>query len=283
MTAARHGGEANHAMNMPTAGRPAPYVIHDGLAVYSFGSGEPVFMMPGPHRFERPGLRIADALIDGLTQVGRQVITFDPPGSGQSTRPARLSMLEMHQCADEALDVCGVSSPVDALGHSMGGLAVLAYTIERPERVKRLVLVGTGSGGRAYMKAPGALWNRSHPAFWRTALLGILTIIWPRRAPEQMMLNFIEQHSFYDQSQAEPEKVRLRDWLRSRRGRTDWHRVARKLDYAPRLGEIAVLTLVLWTRSSRKQKLSGRRSVIFWRIHDEPTAGRAGSDSTAAG
>jgi proline iminopeptidase len=222
-----------------------PTFIHDGLAVYRFGSGVPVLLMPGPHRFEQPGDRTADALIDGLTQLGRQVVTFDPPGSGQSTRPARLGMPEMHQCANEALDVCGIPGPADALGHSMGGLAVLAYAIEQPARTQRLVLVGTGSGGPAYMQAPGALWNRSHPAFWRMVLLSILHILWPRRAPEQIMLNFITRHSFYDQGQAVPEKVTLRDWLRPKRGRTDWHRVARKLDYAPRLGEIKVPALVL--------------------------------------
>jgi pimeloyl-ACP methyl ester carboxylesterase len=216
---------------MLTAERPEAYGVHDGLAVYRFRSGEPVFLMPGPHRFQKPGDRTADALIAGLTHLGRQVITFDPPGAGQSTRAARLGMAEMHQCANEALDVCGVSGPVDALGHSMGGLAVLAYAIEQPARVKRLVLVGTGSGGPAYMQAPGALWNRSHPAFWRMALLGIVHILWPRLGPQQIMLNFIERHSFHDPSQAEPEKVTWRDWLRPKRGRTDWHRVARKLDY----------------------------------------------------
>jgi hypothetical protein len=87
------------------------------LAVYRFGSGQQVLLMPGPHRFQQPGDRTADALIAGLTQLGRQVITFDPPASGRSTRAARLGMPEMHQCADEALDVCGVAGPVDALGH----------------------------------------------------------------------------------------------------------------------------------------------------------------------
>lgn len=223
-------------------------MVHDGLAVYRFGSGEPILLMPAPHRFEIPGDGSATPLIDGLRELGRQVISFDPPGSGNSTRPARLSMSEMHECADEALDVCDVSGPVDAVGHSMAGLTVLAYALERPAQIKRLVLVGTGSGGPAYMKAPGALWNRSHPAFWRMAALAVLHILWPRLAPERMLNNFIERHSFHDRSLARPDKVGLRDWLRPRHGRTDWHRVARKLDYAPRLKEIGVPALVLCGR-----------------------------------
>ena len=62
---------------MPAAGRwgvwfagimsPAkpcePSLVRDGLAVYRIGRGEPVLVMPGPHRFERPGLRAAYAAL----------------------------------------------------------------------------------------------------------------------------------------------------------------------------------------------------------------------------
>ncbi|MHB1417319.1 MAG: alpha/beta fold hydrolase, partial [Chloroflexota bacterium] len=184
-------------------------------------------------------------LIDGLTKLGRRVITFDPPASGYSTRPSHLGLAEMHQCADESRAVCGERGPVDAMGHSMGGLTTLAYAVEHPQRVKRLVLVGTGSGGPAYMKAPGALWNSSHPAFWRMAALGVLHIVWPRLGPQKLMLNLIERYSFCDQSMARPRQVTLADWLRPREGRTDWHRIAQRLNYAPRLGGITAPTLIL--------------------------------------
>lgn len=29
--------------------------MHDGLAVYNYGGGEPFLLMPGPHRFQSPG------------------------------------------------------------------------------------------------------------------------------------------------------------------------------------------------------------------------------------
>lgn len=223
--------------------------IHNGLAVYRLGEGPPVLVVPGPHRYERPGTPSADAVHDRLVAIGRQVVTFDPPASGRSTRPAHLSMAEMHECADEALDVAGIDGPVDALGHSMAGLVLLAYALERPERVARMVLVGTGTGGPAYMRAPGALWNRSHPGFWGLAPLGLLNIVLPTRAPERLMNNYVERRSFHDRQLAVYDPVGLRDWVRRREGRPDWHwKVARHLDYSTRLVEIAVPCLVICGR-----------------------------------
>ncbi len=184
---------------------PRPRAIRQGLAVYCFGDGEPTLLVPGPHRFQRPGLRSADALIEGLLGLGRSVVTFDPPGSGNSTRPADLGMSEMHSCVDEALDACGVTGPVDALGHSMAGLVLLAYLLDRPQRLHRVVLVGTGSGGPAYMRAPGAMWNSGHRAFPAVAALGSLHLLLRRRGSERALTNLIERHSFHDRRQARPE------------------------------------------------------------------------------
>jgi proline iminopeptidase len=216
--------------------------------VYRIGRGAPVLLMPGPHRFQRPGLRSADALVAGLVGLGRSVVTFDPPGSGWSTRPARLGMAEMHECADEALRLCGVPDPVDALGHSMGGLALLGYALDRPTRVRRLVLVGTGTGGRAYLGAPGALWRRGHPRFPALALLGSLHLVLRRLGSERVLNNLIARESYRDPTHARPQPVRLVDWLRPAAGRADWHRVAKRIDYGPRLGELDHEVLLLCGR-----------------------------------
>jgi pimeloyl-ACP methyl ester carboxylesterase len=202
-----------------------------------------MFFMPGPHRLQRPGIRSADAIIDGLLAIGHPVLTFDPPGSGRSLRPAHLGFDEMIGCTDEVLDRFKVGAPIDAIGHGMGGLALLAYTLVRPDRIRRLVLVGTGAGG--YLNAPGALWNASHSRFRTLAALGLLQQIWPRRGPEQILRNFVERESFVDRGLAQPVAVAGRDWLRPRIGRTDWHRFAREVDLQPRLAEIAAPTLVL--------------------------------------
>lgn len=238
-----------------------PICIQDGLAIYRIGRGAPVFFMPGPHRFQRPGLRSADALIDGLVALGRSVITYDPPESGRSTRRARLGIAEMLGCADEALTACGVNGPVDVLGHSMGGLAVLGYALQQPQRVRRLVLVGTGAGGPAYVRAPGTLWAPGHPGFLGVALRGTVHLALRRRATERLLNNHIQRWSFVEPTRAVPATVRASDWLRPQEGRADWHRIAQRLDYGPRLADLTMPVLILCGRRDPQFPPSASRQL----------------------
>lgn len=247
-------------MGPSLAGRPD--LLRDGLAVYRSGSGDPVLLMPGPHRLERVGLVGTDAVIDGLVAAGRQVVTYDPPGSGSSSRPAHLGTAEMHRCTDETLEALGVTGPVDAFGHSMGGLVLLSYALVRPARIRRLVLVGTGAGGPAYRRAPGALWNRSHPGFAGLAALGVLHTVVGSRATETLLRNYVSRRSFVDPRLAPVDPVVAADWWRRPRGRTDWHRVARRIDLVPRLGEITAPALVLCGRQDPQFPLACSEELV---------------------
>jgi pimeloyl-ACP methyl ester carboxylesterase len=247
----------------------------DGLAVYRVGLGPPVLVMPGPHRYSRPGVGSFDVLVDGVTRLGRSVVTFDPPGSGLSPGPARLGMDEMLHCADLAIGAEAGAAPVDAVGHSMAGLVLLAYALRRPERVRRLVLIGTGAGGPAYTRAPGALWNRTHPDFWGMATVGVLHIVWPTRGSERLMNNYIARRSVRDARHASVDRITASDWFRRRLGRPDWHRIARRLDYSTRLAEITAPTLVLCGRhdpqfppmSSRQLAAGIDGAALVWFDH----------------
>src|SRR5215211_6039073 len=122
-----------------TVRRPSIRIMNDGLAIYSYGSGEPLLLMPYPHGIgDVPG-PLMQGLVRELTGLGRRVVTFDPPQAGRSRRPARVNMDEMLECAEEALTVWGVEGPVDVMGHCHGSLAALALAIERPERVRSLI------------------------------------------------------------------------------------------------------------------------------------------------
>ena len=68
-------------MTLETNARPGePVAMQNGLAMYAAGAGEPLSLMPYPHGF---GLPFADwPLANLFQQLGRRVVTFDPPGAG---------------------------------------------------------------------------------------------------------------------------------------------------------------------------------------------------------
>lgn len=227
------------------ADRPVPFSVSDGQAIFRFGAGEPLLLMPYPHGLGMVGDPQVMGLITQLTDLDREVIAFDPPGAGQSTRPTRVDMPEMVGCAEESLAACGITEPVDVFGHSQGGVAALAFALDRPDRVRRLLLVDTSSGGPAFLRARGAIWNRSHPDFWKFVLLALLHLLVPRRATEMLMNNLIFRDSYVDRTRFTPAPVTVGDWLTSPRKRARWGRkVAWRIDYSRRLGNVQAPTLV---------------------------------------
>ena len=53
----------------------------------------------------------------------------------------------MLECAYQALSAFNVYESIPVVGHSMGGLSALAFTIEQPEKTERLVLIGARAHG----------------------------------------------------------------------------------------------------------------------------------------
>jgi pimeloyl-ACP methyl ester carboxylesterase len=85
------------------------------------------------------------AITDELA-MGREVILTDNAGVGLSTGTAPETVAGMARDAASLIDALGLER-VDLFGFSMGGFVAQQVAVERPELVRRLLLVGTGSRG----------------------------------------------------------------------------------------------------------------------------------------
>jgi pimeloyl-ACP methyl ester carboxylesterase len=85
------------------------------------------------------------AVTDGLAQ-GREVVVFDNTGVSSTSGRVPTTMEEMG--ADAVAFIKGLQlKTVDVLGFSIGGLVAQEITLQAPDLVRNLVLVGTGPRG----------------------------------------------------------------------------------------------------------------------------------------
>ncbi|MDX6653912.1 MAG: hypothetical protein QOH18_613 [Solirubrobacterales bacterium] len=85
------------------------------------------------------------AITDALA-AGREVILTDNAGVGLSTGSAPETVAGMARDAASLIDALGLEG-VDLFGFSMGGYVAQQMVVDRPELVRRLILVGTGPRG----------------------------------------------------------------------------------------------------------------------------------------
>ncbi|HKG67113.1 MAG TPA: alpha/beta hydrolase [Solirubrobacteraceae bacterium] len=109
------------------------------INVLETGDGVPALFLHGSSTDSRSLLPLLPHL-DGV-----RAIVVDRPGFGRSD-PVRVPKERFRAAAvafvDEILDAFGLERPALA-GNSMGGTWALWYALARPERVRRLVLVGS--------------------------------------------------------------------------------------------------------------------------------------------
>lgn len=113
------------------------------FAVECRGSGEPLLFLGGTGW----DLRDRPNPLDGPLAKQFEVILFDQRGMGQSDKPA--SVYSMADYADDAAGILGALGVASAhvVGFSFGGMVAQELAIRHPEKVRRLVLAGTTSGG----------------------------------------------------------------------------------------------------------------------------------------
>ena len=125
---------------------PTRFVEADGIrfAYRRFGNptGTPIVLL---QHFMGNLDNYDPAITDALAK-GREVILTDNAGVGLSTGAAPETVAGMARDAASLVDALGLDQ-VDLFGFSMGGFVAQQIAADRPELVRRLVLVGTGPRG----------------------------------------------------------------------------------------------------------------------------------------
>ncbi|PYU37363.1 MAG: alpha/beta hydrolase, partial [Acidobacteria bacterium] len=81
------------------------------------------------------------AVLDGLAKE-REVIIFNNAGVASSTGEVPTTFAGMANNAEAFIDGLGLTK-VDLLGFSIGGMVAQQITLDRPELINKLILVGT--------------------------------------------------------------------------------------------------------------------------------------------
>lgn len=225
-----------------------PTAIINELAVYRLGEGEPVFLMPYPHA--SGGSSMAEnPLADILLNLGRSVITFDPPGSYHSTREPTVTMSEMLNCTFETLDYFNISGAIDFAGHSMSSFCALAAAVDHPDRVRQLVLVGSMSGWPAVRKwglPRNWKWWRDRE-YWQCLFRGArIALGLGNLAVHKRLDHLVDQASYVDQKYVSPLDLNKGDHRRPLPARSNWFDQVRraKFDYLPHLHQLDLPVLI---------------------------------------
>ncbi|GLT23564.1 2,6-dioxo-6-phenylhexa-3-enoate hydrolase [Zoogloea oryzae] len=138
--------------------------------VHDVGSGAPVLLIHG----SGPGVSAWAnwRLVIPALAKDRRVIAPDMVGFGYTDRPAGIqySMDTWVQQALDLLDTLGLEQ-VDLVGNSFGGALAMALAIRAPQRVRRLVLMGSVGVPFAITEGLDAVWGYE-PSF--EAMRGIM-------------------------------------------------------------------------------------------------------------
>jgi proline iminopeptidase len=137
-------GAGSHAQtgSVPRAGFDLHYRVQ--------GSGKPIVFLAGGPGFDVGYLEDAAKLFP----AGYQRVFLEQRGTGKS-RPHKMDADNMSlRLAIEDLEALRQHLGLEKLtlaGHSWGGMLAMAYTASHPDRVERLILIGSGGPTREFL------------------------------------------------------------------------------------------------------------------------------------
>jgi len=125
---------------------PTQFLEADGIRFAYRRFGNPVGAPTVLLQHFMGNLENYDPAITDALAMGREVILTDNAGVGLSTGSAPETVNGMALDAAALIDALRLEQ-VDLYGFSMGGYVAQQITVDRPELVRRLILVGTGPRG----------------------------------------------------------------------------------------------------------------------------------------
>lgn len=234
---------------------PAERVAVDGaeIAVRRAGAGQALLLVHGIPTSSRVWDGVAAELSDGF-----DVVAPDMLGYGESAKPLDrdVSMAAQARLVPQLLDALGIDRVV-LVGHDLGGAVAQRVVVEAPGRVSGLVLIDSVSFDSwpiARMRALRAL----TPPFTRR---------WPRQ-----WFGWFERSMRPNVPKGDAREAfaaGLGAWSSDRASAEAWIRNTRAMDpaitmeVAPRLGEIAVPTHIVWGKRDPFQRVRWA-----WRLRD---------------
>jgi pimeloyl-ACP methyl ester carboxylesterase len=157
----------SRARRFETAGIGGPIVWR------SWGSGPPVLLAHGAQGAWSHWIRNIDALAGERT-----VWAVDLPASGDSARAEATDHTAISAALAAGISELIGTAPIDMVGFSFGGVAFAHLAAYHPERVRRLILVGTGGlgtpVGKVEMRSVRRLQGEERKAAHRANLLGLM-------------------------------------------------------------------------------------------------------------
>src|SRR3989454_11617846 len=137
---------------------PSAIVQVDGaqIAYRRVGNGLPLLVLNG---FAATSADWDPSFINGLAS-SNELILLDNRGIGRSTDDGK--PFDIAQLADDAAHVIGTLGfeGTSVLGWSMGGFIAQTLALQHPDRVNKLILLSTDSGGTQADLASTAVWSQ---------------------------------------------------------------------------------------------------------------------------
>lgn len=125
-----------------------PFLTVPGLYKIAYevaGQGAPIVLVHGFGSDRRINWR-GPGWVETLVNAGRQVITYDQRGHGESDKPHDLAAYDEGELAGDIvrlIDHLG-HARADVMGYSMGGFVTTRLLRDHPERVGRAIIGGVG-------------------------------------------------------------------------------------------------------------------------------------------